>query len=193
MRFEFEFQAQWTKLWNEHWQEVYDQQFKIFVDSKLQENLEIVSENVSCNLPESESNKFEEMTKPPTSDDICDNLENLVIEDGNEKLENVLNPESNSKTNEKEQTNIGDEKVEECPKHSISISSKNSENENRKNLSNWKSSARLQGVGPFLQILAKSNDAVVDASESANAVHTLVDAIVHAAVDATESKTTADG
>ena len=131
--------------------------------------------------------------KPPTSDDICDNLENLVIEDGNEKLENVLNPEFNSKTNENEQTNIGDEKVEECPEHSTSISTKNSENENRKNLSNWKSSARLQGVGPFLQILAKSNDAVVDASDSANAVHALVDAIVDAAVDATESKTTADG
>ena len=108
-------------------------------------------------------------------------------------MENVLNPEFNSKTNEKERTNIGDEKVEECPEHSISISSKNSENESRKNLSNWKSSARLQGVGPFLQILAKSNDAVVDASESANAVLALVDAIVHAAVDATESKTTADG
>ena len=172
---------------------MYDHQFKIFVDSKLQENLEIVSENVPCNLPESESNKFEEITKPPTSDDICDNLENLVIEDRNEKNKNLFNPELVSKTSEKEQTNTVDEEVEECPENSISVSSKNSENESRKNLSNWKSSARLQGVGPFLQMLTKSSDALVDPSESANAVHALVDALVHAAVDATESKKTADG
>ena len=141
------FQAKWTDLWNSHWQEVYDAQFKIFVQSKTEE------------LRKERKNKLEEDTcslaenaAPKNKIDLCSELDKLAIE---------TNPNDN------------EEKTDQKKKENASIEAnrtrldENADEKKKKEKENWQRSSCLQGVGHFLQLIAAdSNETKTGESQS---------------------------
>jgi len=80
----FKFQARWTELWSRHWQEVYEEQLKIFAETKRSTNkkkseAEKVAEEVMRQLADLVVSGIENPEGGKSGPELCDEMGSMNI------------------------------------------------------------------------------------------------------------------